>query len=82
MKYNIIAIVMRNRLNSAPEFQEILSKYGCIINLRIGYHEKVPNACSNEGLIILELSDEKGEIEKLIEELNTIEGLRIKNMMI
>ena len=82
MKYNIIGIVIENRVNKAPEFQEILTKYGCIINLRIGYHEKMPNVCSNEGLIILELSDETEEIERLMEELKTISGIRIKNMVI
>ena len=78
MKYNIMGIVVENRDSNAPDLQEILTKFGCIINLRIGYHEKIQNACLNEGLIILELSNENDEIEKFQKELKTIKGIKIK----
>lgn len=78
MKYNIMGIVVENRDSKAPDIQEILTKFGCIINLRIGYHDKLNEACLNEGLIILELSDNKKEIDKLEKELKTIKGIRVK----
>ena len=82
MNYNIMGIVIENRDSKAPDIQEILTKFGCIINLRIGYHEKVKDACLNEGLIILELSDDKNEIEKLEKELQTIKGIRTKSLVL
>lgn len=80
MNYNIMVIVVENRDSNAAEIQEILTKYGCIINLRIGYHEKIKDACLNEGLIILELSDNKNEIEKLQKKLKTINGIRTQTI--
>jgi len=82
MKYNIMGIVVENRNNNAPNFQEILTKFGCIINLRIGFHEKLENSCLNEGLIILELLDNQNEIDKLQKELENIDGLRMQIMKI
>ena len=77
-----MGIVIENRYNNAPDIQEIFTKFGCIINLRIGYHEKIKDACLNEGLIILELSDNKEEIEKLEKELKLIKGIRTKYLVI
>ena len=80
MSYNIMGIVIENRDSNAPDIQEILTKFGCLINLRIGYHEKIKDACLNEGLVILELSDDKLEIEKLQKELKTIKGIRTQTI--
>jgi len=82
MKYNLMGIVIENRNNKAPDVQEILTRFGCIINLRIGYHEKVENACLNEGLIILELLNNDEEIKKLKKELKSVEGIRVETLSI
>jgi len=82
MNYNIMGIVIENRDSKAPDVQEILTKFGCIINLRIGYHEKVENACLNEGLVILELSDNQDEIKKLKKELKSLDGVRLEALTI
>ena len=81
-KYNLMGIVIENRRDFAPLVQEILTHYGCIIKMRIGLHEGVDEECSNEGFIILNLNNDDKEINKLILELENIEGVRVKNVEI
>lgn len=73
--FKIMAIKIEPRIKNAPEVQEILTKYGCIIQTRIGLHEASQDSCSNAGLILLNLVDNKDdEISKLKEELNNTQG--------
>lgn len=73
--FKIMAIKIEPRIKNAPEVQEVLTKYGCIIQTRIGLHEASQSSCSNSGLILLNLIENKNEeITKLQEELNNIEG--------
>lgn len=79
--YNIMAVLVSHRANKAKELQEILTKYGCIIKVRLGLHE-AGDVCSEEGLIILQLCGQEDEINALADELNKQEGLKAKNMQI
>ena len=73
--FKIMAIKIEPRIKNAPEVQEVLTKYGCIIQTRIGLHEASQDSCSNSGLILLNLIDnEKNETSKLKDELNNIQG--------
>ncbi|GAB6167800.1 hypothetical protein JCM1393_02600 [Clostridium carnis] len=77
--FTIMAIKIDPRNISAPKVQEILTKYGCIIQTRLGLHEASKNTCSNSGLVILNLiHEEKEEIAKLNNELNEIKGVTAK----
>lgn len=77
--FTIMAIKIEPRVESAPTVQEILTKYGCIIQTRLGLHEASKTSCSNAGLVILNLiHDEKEEINKLKEELGNIKGVTAK----
>lgn len=77
--YTIMAIKLSPRTKIAPTVQEILTKYGCIIKVRLGLHEASTDACSTTGLILLELlTDEKDMIIKLSEELNSLEYVTAK----
>ena len=53
MKTNIMVIIVENRDSKAPDVQEVLTKFGGIINARLGLHEND----FNEGKIILDLVD-------------------------
>jgi metal-responsive CopG/Arc/MetJ family transcriptional regulator len=79
--YNIMAVLVSHRVNKAKELQEILTKYGCIIKVRLGLHE-AGDVCSEEGLIILQLCGQEEEIIALADELNKLEGIKAKNMQI
>lgn len=79
--YNIMAIVLDRRSKNAPEVQGLLTKYGCIIRVRLGLHE-AGNACSEEGLILLQLVGEEEDINQFESELNNMKGVRAKRIQI
>jgi len=81
-KYNLMGIVIENRRDFAPQVQEILTEFGCIIKMRIGLHEGIENSCSNEGFIILNLVDDDKEIKRFIKKLENIESVRVKNIKV
>jgi hypothetical protein len=81
--FKIMAVKIEPRVKKAPEVQEVLTKYGCIIQTRIGLHEASQDSCSNSGLVLLNLLDDrKEEVDKLQGELNNIEGTVAKLMEI
>ncbi|NLD47243.1 MAG: hypothetical protein GX660_08590 [Clostridiaceae bacterium] len=80
-EYNIMAVVINHRSNKAPEFQEVLTKHGCLIKMRLGLHE-AGNVCSEEGLILLQLAGNKDEIKVLEDELNSMNGIKAKTLSI
>ena len=66
----VMAILVDNRRETAAKVQELLTKYGCIIRVRLGLHET--EACSDEGLIILQLCAPEVQVQQLRDELNTL----------
>ena len=79
--YNLMAILINHRSKNAKEVQETLTKHGCIIKMRLGLHE-ADNACSEEGLILLQLDGDEGERKNLQEDLNSIKGVKAKSLEI
>ena len=78
----IMAILVDNRTHSAPKVQEILTKYGCNIKVRLGLHEVDERHCSDEGLIILQLCGSEEDIKKLEDELNSLERVKAKKIIL
>ena len=75
----ILGIRLDNRMNTAIEFQKVLTTYGCIIKTRLGLHDVSENKCAPNGLILLEIiDDEQAEVFKA--ELTAIEGIEIQTM--
>lgn len=79
--YNIMAILIGNRLKEAVNVQEVLTKHGCFIKMRLGLHE-TDSYCSEEGLVILQVCGEQEEIKAVEKDLNSIEGVKAKTMTI
>jgi len=73
--YYIIGVRMDNRINNAVKFQEVLTKNGCKIKARLGLHEVSDNACSNDGIIVLQPCGSKEDVVALVKELNNLEGI-------
>jgi len=69
---------MDNRIENAVKFQEVLTKNGCKIKARLGLHEVSDDACSNDGIIILQPYGSKEDVEALVKELNSLEGVTAK----
>lgn len=78
--YYVIGVRMDNRVGNAVKFQEVLTENGCKLKARIGLHEVSENACSNDGLIILQPCGKKEEVEQLVDDLNKLEGITAKLM--
>ena len=76
--YYVIGVRMDNRVGNAANFQQVLTKNGCKIKARLGLHEVSEDLCATDGLILLQPYGEKDEIEALVAELNTLEGIKAK----
>jgi metal-responsive CopG/Arc/MetJ family transcriptional regulator len=79
--YNLMGVLINHRSKNAKEVQETLTKHGCIIKMRLGLHE-ADNACSEEGLVLLQLGGDERERDDLQEDLNSIEGVKAKSLEI
>jgi metal-responsive CopG/Arc/MetJ family transcriptional regulator len=79
--YNIMTIIQNNRIKIAVKLQDVLTESGCIIKMRLGLHE-AGDTCINEGLIILQLTGTNEEIDALEKKLNSVEGVKAKNIQI
>ena len=58
----IIGIKLENRLEEAIKLQEILTKFGCSIQTRIGLHPIGDYKCTNYGIVLIEVINKCNEI--------------------
>ena len=81
MSKTIMGLQLKKRMDTAPQLQELLSEYGCIINTRLGVHQTSEDFCSENGLIILEFCEntdkQVGEFET---KLKKLDGVIVKKM--
>jgi hypothetical protein len=78
MKRRILLIMVGGRNASAVRVQQLLTEYGCSIKTRLGIHDGVLHACSDAGLIILELVGKAAEHRVLIGKLNALAKVKTK----
>ncbi len=76
--YYLIGIRMDNRIGNAVQLQDTLTKNGCKIKTRLGMHDTSENACANDGILILQPFGEQEEVEQLVKDLNSLEGVTAK----
>ena len=82
MECNIMIVKIGERRKKSPEVQEMLSKFGCSIRTRLGLHEANDTLCSEEGVLVLQLTGERDEMKKLEKALNELESVKAKMVMI
>jgi transposase len=82
MAVNIMGITINLRTAHAPAVQEILTKYGCLIKTRLGLHETDEKACSEQGIVLLQLIGSDEEISNLKNELLAIAGVNVNTMKV
>ena len=75
----IMGIRLGKRVDTAMEFQKILTDFGCIIRTRLGLHEASNDKCAPHGIVLLEVIDDE-EAVKFEKELCKIEGIEIQLM--
>lgn len=76
-EYIIMIVLVSHRKDSAKEVQTLLTKFGCSIKMRLGLHE-ASTSCAEDGLIVLQLTGDKGDILGLERGLNAIDGVKTK----
>jgi len=76
----IMAILQENRIETATKVQEVLTKYGCYIRVRLGLHDAAINECTNSGIILLQLCGAEIPITEFENELNSIPDVKVKYM--
>lgn len=77
---NILAILQENRVETATTVQEILTRYGCNIRLRLGLHDAGLATCSNSGLMLLQICGEQKDADGLLAELKNVPHVKAKLM--
>ncbi|HOU98824.1 MAG TPA: hypothetical protein PLP65_08250 [Bacteroidales bacterium] len=77
----VLGIYIQERSKNALAVQNLLTKFGCSIKTRLGLHEVVDGFCSNSGLILIELTGEKTEMENLENELRKLGEVEIQKMV-
>ncbi|MEN6445204.1 MAG: hypothetical protein ABFC98_04060 [Candidatus Cloacimonas sp.] len=78
MIYKVVLVKIDQRSSEATKVQDILTKYGCNIHVRLGLHEVSNSFCANDGLVVLEVQGDQDILEKMILELNALEYVQAK----
>ena len=76
----ILGIKVHNRVETAVNFQEIITSHGCEIKTRIGLHNISNVTCSTYGIILLEIPNNKSAL-KVEKDLLNIEDVEIQKMV-
>ncbi len=76
----ILGIAVTDNATEAVSVQNLLTKFGCSIKTRLGLHEVSNDKCNSEGIILLELTGNTDEMDKLENELLKIENLKVRKM--
>ena len=76
----VMAVYQERRSESAVQVQDVLTKYGCSIHVRLGLHDAGPDFCSNAGLMLLQLSGGAALAEEMRLALEKIAGVKVKYM--
>ncbi len=75
----IIGIKLQNKEENSTELQKVLTKYNCIIKLRLGINN-TGFLCSDDGIILIQTDNNEIEIE-LEKDLLDISGIQIQRMI-
>jgi len=76
----IVAVTLDNRLDGAPPVQDVLTRFGSAIRVRLGIH--TPDHPNEQGLILLQLCCEDAETRELLNSLNAVSGVCAQAMKI
>ncbi|OFY16538.1 MAG: hypothetical protein A2X11_12565 [Bacteroidetes bacterium GWE2_42_24] len=76
----ILGIRVADRTKEAETVQKLLTTYGCSVRTRLGLHVQNDLTDSSEGLIILELTGDTTEMDKLENALASTIGVDVSHM--
>jgi len=72
----IIGVKLENRGLNSLEFQKLLTEYGCQIKTRIGLHDVENSTCSTDGVVLLDVIGESGELESKLQNFGKVQVMR------
>lgn len=76
----VLGVLLNKRTNSAQQFQEIITKHGCIINTRIGLHHATRTSCPMGGVILLDLIGEEADIQALENDIKALPEVQLQKI--
>lgn len=76
----IMAVIIDKRSTAVPTLQQILTTYGDIIHLRLGFHDLHHEYASENGQIILQLKGDERRIHQLSQELSALSLVKVTTM--
>lgn len=77
----ILGVMINEPSKEAGLIQNILSKYGCSIRTRLGLHDIDEGYATDTGLMLLELTGDLQECQRLENELLALDGIEIQKMV-
>ncbi|HAI20349.1 MAG TPA: hypothetical protein DCM14_00340 [Clostridiales bacterium UBA8153] len=77
---SVVALVLDNRSEDAPEVQRVLTAHGCLFRARLG----LPGgpACSNQGLIVLVMEGSAEEQAAFLSDLKRFPAVKIHQVAV
>ena len=80
-KHIIYCVHVTDRLKHVSQVQALLTEYGCNIKTRLGLHETSPEACSPNGLLVMEMVGDDNTCRQMLDKLNQVEGVEAKSVI-
>jgi len=77
----ILGVMLKQRTETSPRFQDLISDYGCYISTRIGLHAAGSESCSPDGIILLETVNENKALELEDKIKSSIDGVVVQKMV-
>ena len=77
----VLGIKVIDRIKEAGLTQEILSRHATVITTRLGFHEVTEAVCSREAYIVLHLSGDPADSERLRSDLEKLGGIELREMI-
>jgi len=74
-----MALLIDKRTKEAVKVQQVLTRHGCIIGVRLGLHD-ASGVCADDGLVLLGLRGTAKEAAALAADLRRVKGVRVKSM--
>lgn len=76
----IVAVLQERRSETAVKVQDVLTRFGCFIRVRLGLHDAGLDECSERGLILLQVCADQAQVAELTQELSAIPQVKVKTM--
>ena len=77
---HIMAILLEDRMETSLKVQDVLTKYGCHIRLRLGLHDSCVDACNTWGMLLIQLCGDNVPVGDIQKELMAIPNVKVKHM--